>query len=63
MVAATVRAECARRRLTQATLADALGLSQAAVSRRLAGTTPFELDELAVVAPLLDTTPSVLVSA
>lgn len=53
-VAATVRAELARRRVQQATVAEALSLSQTAVSRRLAGLIPFNVDELVQVARLLD---------
>jgi transcriptional regulator with XRE-family HTH domain len=53
-VAATIRAEMARRKVSQAQVADAIGVSQAAISRRLGGQTPFELDELTTVAGLLD---------
>lgn len=53
-VAATVRAESGRRRVSQMQIAEALGLSQAAISRRLSGDTSFELDELPRVAALLD---------
>jgi len=53
VVAATVRAEAARTKTSQAQLAELLGVSQAAVSRRLSGATPFELDELPPVAELL----------
>jgi transcriptional regulator with XRE-family HTH domain len=52
-VAGAVRAELARRRLTQTDLAAALGLSQQAASRRLAGKVPFDIDELSRVADLL----------
>ena len=54
MVADNVRAVMARTRTTQHMLAGALGLSQQSVSRRLAGLTPFALDELDVVARVLD---------
>lgn len=53
-VAAVVRAEAARRKVPQAQIADRLSVSQAAVSRRMTGRTPFDLDELAIVAQLLD---------
>lgn len=52
-VSATVRAEMARNRVTQTTLANHLHLSQAAVSRRLKGEVPFNSDELAVVAQIV----------
>jgi len=51
-IAATIRAELARRKLTQEGLAAALGLSQPNVSRRLAGATPWNVEELAAVADL-----------
>lgn len=57
-VAANIRAELARQRVSQAQVAERLGLSQAAVSRRLSGQTPFEIDEVAEVASLLDVAPS-----
>ncbi len=53
-VADAVRAECARRRITQHDLAESLGLSQMAVSRRLSGTVAFDVNELYAVAALLD---------
>lgn len=52
-VAAAVRAEVARRKISQGRIASVLDTSQATVSRRLAGTTPFDLDELEQVAGLL----------
>ena len=52
-VAANIRAELARQRVSQFVVADRLGLSQAAVSRRLSGGTPFELDEVEAIASLL----------
>lgn len=61
-VASNIRAEVARRRINQTDLADLLGLSQAAVSRRLAGITPMRLDEIAVIADLLDCPVSHLVT-
>jgi transcriptional regulator with XRE-family HTH domain len=53
-VAAEVRAEMARQRKTQAHIAQALGSSQAAVSRRLNGEVPFDVRELALIADSLD---------
>jgi transcriptional regulator with XRE-family HTH domain len=52
-VAAEVRAELARQRRTQRDLAEAIGLSQQAASRRLCGEVPFDIAELAKVAKLL----------
>lgn len=51
---ANVRAEMARKAVTQTQLASALGLSQGAVSARIRGTTPFDINELATIAGLLD---------
>jgi transcriptional regulator with XRE-family HTH domain len=52
-VAATIRAELARRRKSQKDLADALGFSQVAMSRRLNGATPIDVNELAQIAEFL----------
>lgn len=52
-VAAEVRAILAYRRIPQAALADVLGMSQVAVSRRLRGETLFDVDEVAKVAAFL----------
>lgn len=51
----------ARRRVGQEEIAARLGLSQASVSRRIRGVTPFELDELPQVADLLDLPVSALI--
>jgi transcriptional regulator with XRE-family HTH domain len=51
--AANVRAEMARRSVRQVALAKHLGLSQAAVSRRVNGETEFSVAELLAVAELL----------
>jgi transcriptional regulator with XRE-family HTH domain len=53
-VADNVRAAMARRRITQSDLATALGVSQPAVSARLAGRTPFTVAELATAARVVD---------
>lgn len=53
-VGAAVRSELARQRHSQDWLADKLGVSQANVSRRLLGKTPFDVNELAVVADVLE---------
>lgn len=52
--ASAVRAELARRNMTRAELADALGWSRTTLWRRLAGTQPFDVDELTAVAAHLD---------
>ena len=52
-VAANIRAELARQRRTQSELVMSLGLSPSAVSRRLSGQQPFEIDEVDAVARLL----------
>lgn len=52
-VAAEVRAELARQRISQQLLAAKLGVSQQWVSRRIAGTVAFDVDELARIARLL----------
>lgn len=49
-----IRAEMARHRISQTAVGDRLGLSQAAVSAKLAGKTPFTIDQLAAVADLLN---------
>lgn len=54
LVAATVRAEMARRQLHQADLAAALGLPRTGISRRLTGHTPFTVDEMQALAHLFE---------
>ncbi|MDQ3576391.1 MAG: helix-turn-helix transcriptional regulator, partial [Actinomycetota bacterium] len=49
-VAATVRAEMARANVKQAELANVLGISQAALSRKTSARVPFRLDELQAAA-------------
>lgn len=53
-VADNIRAEMARRKMSQRALADALGKPQPFVYRRLAGRVAFDVDELAQIAGLLD---------
>ncbi len=53
VVGANVRAEMARRRITQREVADALGLAQTAVSKRLLGIVPWDVNELSAVADLI----------
>ncbi len=52
-IARAVRAEMARRGITQETLADRLGLTQRAMSRRLTADTSFRAEELAAIAEVL----------
>ena len=59
-VAANIRAEAARRGITQRELARSIGMSQAACSDRWRGKTSWTLDEIEVVARMLRTTTSVL---
>lgn len=58
-----IRAGLARRRVTQDQLAAAIGISQATMSRRLAGTQPFTVPELERVAAFLDVPLGSLVGA
>jgi len=59
---ANVRAEMARRSVRQVKIADHLGMSQAAISARLCGRTPFNINELAAIAKYLDIPLGVLTS-
>lgn len=52
-VVEAVRVEMARRRVTQTKLADLTGLTQAYISRRMTGETPFDVDDLDKVAVAL----------
>jgi transcriptional regulator with XRE-family HTH domain len=61
-VAAEVRATMARRRIKQKDLAAAMNMSPQAISRRLSGELPFDLDELAHVARLLGDDPGDLIA-
>lgn len=60
-VAATVRAEVARQRVPQRTIAAALGLSQSSLSRRLLGEVALTLTELQQIATTLDVPVTALV--
>lgn len=51
---ANVRAEMARRGVSQTTLAAVLGVTQPQVSARLRGIVPFNVNELHAVAAFLD---------
>jgi transcriptional regulator with XRE-family HTH domain len=52
-VADNIRAEMARRHMSQTVVANLLGLSTQAVSRRLCGETPFRITEIQQIAELL----------
>lgn len=55
-VALNILAEAARSGVSQQELGEQVGLSQAAMSRRLSGDVAFRLDELQVIAPFLRVT-------
>ena len=61
-LASAVRAEMARKRITQGGLAAALGVSPAAVSRRLNGVVEFSVSELETVAHLVGLTAEALLA-
>ena len=52
-VAGAVRAEMARHNITQQAVADRLGTTQAAVSRRVLGKVPFDTEELGILSEML----------
>lgn len=52
-VGANIRAELARRGLSQRTLTNVLDVSPTGVSKRLAGVTPIDVDELGKIAAFL----------
>ena len=52
-VAANIRAEIARRRLSQRLVAEHLGISQPAFSARMSGKTALDVDDLLAIADLL----------
>jgi transcriptional regulator with XRE-family HTH domain len=62
IVGANIRAEMARRGISQAALALKLGKSQAAVSARLRGITPVDVNELDVIAGHLGVDPASLLT-
>lgn len=63
VVADNVRAEMSRRKITQLQVAMALGVSNAAVSRRLSGHVAWDITELGIVARVLDMDPRDLLPA
>ena len=60
LTAGAVRAELARRRISGRAMARALGWSHGTTSRRLSGSSPFDIDELAAVAAFLGVPTSAL---
>ena len=56
-IAAEVRAVAARKGLRQGDLADAIGVSRQAVSRKLAGAAPITVEELLRIAAVLEVSP------
>ncbi|MFG2054801.1 helix-turn-helix domain-containing protein [Micromonospora sp. NPDC048930] len=52
-ISEAIRVELARRRMSQRALADATGLSQSYIGRRLTGEMPFTTDDLALIAKAL----------
>lgn len=62
-VAARIRGLLAEKGITQAQVATHLRLSQTAVSRRLRGETPFDINELASMADLIGVQPSSFLEA
>lgn len=53
-VSSSIRAELARQRQTQGWLADELGMSRTTLYRRLAGKTPYAVDDLFDIANALN---------
>ena len=51
---ANVRAEIARRGMSQAAVSKAIGISQGQFSKRLRGTIAFDINELDAIATVLD---------
>lgn len=62
-LAATIRAEMARRAVPQTLVAERLGLSQTAMSRRLRAKVEFTVSELVTIADVLDVDPASLLRA
>lgn len=54
-IAANVRAEVARKGIARSEVADLLGMSQSALSRRLTGTASFSAEDIAALADYLAT--------
>ncbi|WP_229482040.1 hypothetical protein [Mycolicibacterium mageritense] len=58
-MAANVRAELGRNRVTQARAASRTSMSAAALSKRLNAQLPFDIDQLAELAEVVDVDPAV----
>lgn len=56
-VATAIRVELARKRISASNVAEQLGLSQAAVSRRLSGEVVIDVNELAAIARIVGVEP------
>ena len=54
LTGANVRAEIARRGMSQAAVRKAIGISQGQFSKRLRGTIAFDINELSAIAKALD---------
>lgn len=61
-VAGTIRAELARRSMTQTALAAAIGKDKMYVSRRLSGSTPVDIADLELIAQALGLKPADLLA-
>lgn len=61
-VAANVRAELGRSRITQSRAAAETKISEAALSKRLNGRIPFDVDQIAALAALVGVDPSMLLA-
>lgn len=61
-LAAEVRAEIARQRISLDKLSDSLPISKSTLQRRLSGEYPLNTDELAQISAALNVDPSILIS-
>lgn len=62
-VAANVRAEIARAGVSQSSVAEALGISKAGLSRRMNGHLSFRVSELVAICDLIGISPHTLMSS
>ncbi len=62
-LAAEIRARLAAAQISKTRVADAIGHSLASVSRKMSGQAPVQVDELATIAAMLDTTPGELLTS
>jgi transcriptional regulator with XRE-family HTH domain len=56
-----IRDAAYHKRVSQERLAQAIGISRQGIVRRLSGQTPFSIDELVIIAKMLDTTVGALI--